>query len=71
MSTDQKKKVDPQFILQNDTPVVELNAADAFEKLTDQEKLYAHYISKASWYGSLTCLVQVRIDSLFIFLTTY
>lgn len=68
MSTDQKKKVDPQFILQNETPVIELNAADAFEKLTDREKLYAHYLSKGSWYGSLICLVQVRIFDKIIFL---
>lgn len=60
MPADGKKKVDSQFILKIDTPVVELNAAAAFENLTEQEKLYAHYLSKASWYGSLTNLIQVN-----------
>lgn len=60
MPADGKKKIDSQFVLKLDTPVVELNAAAAFENLAEQEKSYGHYLSKASWYGSLTNLIQVR-----------
>ena len=40
-----------QFIFPNDQPVVALDAKSAFDKLTETEKLYAHYISRASFYG--------------------
>ena len=48
-----------QFTLPNDTSICLLNCETAFNGLTDKEKSYAHYISQASWYGSLICLYQV------------
>jgi dipeptidyl-peptidase-3 len=50
------------FVLPNEQPVVELNCMTAFKRLTSREKLYAHYLSQASWNGSLIVLVQVSSD---------
>ena len=33
-------------LFQNDQPVVALDARTAFEKLTEREQLYAHYLSR-------------------------
>ncbi|KAK6621537.1 hypothetical protein RUM44_001344 [Polyplax serrata] len=62
-----QSKIDSQFILNLNTPVIELNAAQAFENLTQKEKLYSHYYSKASWYGSLICLFQGSPESPLIY----
>jgi hypothetical protein len=48
-----------QYTLPNDTPVVVLDCQEAFDGLTDQEKLYAHYLAQASFAGGLIVLVQV------------
>jgi dipeptidyl-peptidase III len=45
------------------TPVVSLDASAAFQGLTNQEKLYAYWIGKASWEGSLICLTQCSPES--------
>ena len=56
MSTDNS-----QYIIQNDTGVCVLDCQMAFNGLTEKERLYAHYISQASWFGGLIVLVQVRL----------
>ena len=51
-----------------DTPVSRLEAGDAFEGLTDKEKLYCHYLSRASWEGAAICLLQTSPESVPIYL---
>ncbi|KAL0270365.1 UNVERIFIED_CONTAM: hypothetical protein PYX00_007798 [Menopon gallinae] len=65
--SEKRSKIDSQFILHVSTPVVELDVDVAFKNLTPREKLYAHYLSKASWYGSLICLIQGSPESPLIF----
>ena len=52
-----------QFVFPNDTPVAILDCTEAFAGLTDQEKLYAHYLAQASFAGGLIVLVQVSTPS--------
>merc|ERR1711962_1575090 len=55
------------YTITNDQPVVALDARTAFEKLTEREQLYAHYIARASFYGGLICLSQTSPESPGIF----
>lgn len=49
-----------QYIMPLDQPVMSLNCVEAFNGLTDQEKLYTYHMSQASWLGGLIVTVQVR-----------
>ncbi len=51
-----------------DTPIVKLEVREAFEGLTDREKLYCYYLTRAAWEGSVICLLQTSPESTPIFL---
>lgn len=55
------------FVFPPDQPVVYLNATTAFNKLTVKEQNYAHYMSRASYFGSLIVLLQLSQESPQIF----
>ena len=48
------------YVFPNDVEFCLLDCKEAFDGLTSKEKKYAHYISRASWYGGLIVLYQVR-----------
>lgn len=55
------------FVIPSDAPVVALECGTAFDNLTLAEKLYAHHLSRASYYGALICLVQTSPESASLF----
>ncbi|KAJ7307403.1 hypothetical protein JRQ81_009419 [Phrynocephalus forsythii] len=55
--------VDSQYVLPNDIGIVTLDCAEAFRLLSPEERLYAHYLSRACWYGGLVVLLQTSPES--------
>eukprot|EP00064_Thunnus_orientalis_P007283 superscaffoldBa00000796_g7303 len=55
--------VDSQYYLPNDIGISALDCGEAFRLLSPQEKMYAHYLSRASWYGGLAVLLQTSPES--------
>lgn len=51
------------YELPNSTPITWLDCADAFSKLEKKEKLYAYYLSRASWIGGFATILQVSPES--------
>nr|CAD7197457.1 unnamed protein product [Timema douglasi] len=62
-----KMSEDDQYSLPNDYPIVELECQVAFDALSNKQKLYAHYLSLASWHGSLAVYLQTSPESPLIF----
>ncbi|TRY77858.1 hypothetical protein TCAL_11907 [Tigriopus californicus] len=59
--------ISSQYVLPNDQPVIMLDAIAAFQALSPREKLYAHYLSRASFFGGLIVLLQTSLESPQIF----
>lgn len=57
-----------QYIISREVDINLLNCGSAFSGLTEKEKLYAHYLCRTSWEGSLICLLQTSPESPGIFL---
>ena len=57
-----------EFVFPPDTPISKLECSVAFSGLSDREKLYAYHLSRASWDGSLICLLQTSPESAPLFL---
>ncbi|KAF8771744.1 Dipeptidyl peptidase 3 like protein [Argiope bruennichi] len=55
------------YFIPNNTPFILLECEEAFNQLSEQEKLYSHYLSRASWLGSLIISLQTSIESPLIF----
>ncbi|XP_013927314.1 PREDICTED: dipeptidyl peptidase 3 [Thamnophis sirtalis] len=55
--------VDSHYVLPNDIGIATLDCAEAFELLSAEEKFYAHYLSRACWYGGLVVLLQTSPES--------
>ena len=54
--------VDSQYYLPNDVGVSALDCGEAFRLLSPQEKMYAHYMSRAAWWVWF-CQVTIFIQS--------
>ncbi|XP_073419365.1 dipeptidyl peptidase 3-like isoform X2 [Dendrobates tinctorius] len=52
-----------QYVLPNDLPVALLDCEEAFSLLSAEEKLYTHFLSRASFYGGLIVLFQTSPES--------
>ncbi|XP_066575009.1 dipeptidyl peptidase 3 [Amia ocellicauda] len=55
--------VDSQYYLPNDVGISALDCGEAFRLLSPHEQLYAHYVSRAAWYGGLAVLLQTSPES--------
>lgn len=58
---------DTQYILPNDIGVSSLDCREAFRLLSPSERLYAHHLSRAAWYGGLAVLLQTSPESPYIY----
>jgi hypothetical protein len=44
-------------------PIMSLNFKEAFDQLTQEEKLYTYYFQRACWEGSLIVSFQISYES--------
>lgn len=56
-----------QYIISRDIEISLLDCKTAFSGLSEKEKLYAHYLCRAAWEGSLICLLQTSPESPAVF----
>jgi hypothetical protein len=54
-------------------PILNLNFAEIFDQLSNDEKLYTYYMNKACWEGAPIILFQVSYEApaLFIIFQTF
>ncbi|GFY75011.1 dipeptidyl peptidase 3, partial [Trichonephila inaurata madagascariensis] len=55
------------YIIHANTPFLAFDCKDSFRHLSEKEKHYAHYLSKANWMGSLIICLQTSAESPLIF----
>ncbi|GAB1302019.1 Dipeptidyl peptidase 3 [Apodemus speciosus] len=63
----QRLMADTQYILPNDIGVSSLDCREAFRLLSPTERLYAHHLSRAAWYGGLAVLLQTSPEAPYIY----
>ncbi len=51
------------YVTSRKVPVLALEVKESFDRLTEKEKLYAHWMSQASWLGNLITFAQVSVES--------
>jgi len=51
-----------------ETPVTNLRYSEAWTKLSDTEKNYAYFMSKASWAGAKMCFNQASYEAPALFM---
>uniref|UniRef100_A0A8C3PCV0 Dipeptidyl peptidase 3 n=1 Tax=Chrysemys picta bellii TaxID=8478 RepID=A0A8C3PCV0_CHRPI len=51
------------YVLPNDVGLALLDCSEAFRLLLRGERLYAHYLSRACWYGGLVVLLQTSPEA--------
>ncbi|XP_012939404.1 dipeptidyl peptidase 3 [Aplysia californica] len=56
-----------QYLIPNETEVALLNCSEAFEGLSQRERLYSHHLAQASFKGGLIVLLQTSPESPGIF----
>ena len=57
-----------EFTIPNSVPVNQLECRSAFDGLTDEERKYAHFLSRAAYEGGLIVLLQTSSESAAIFM---
>ncbi|KAJ3341906.1 hypothetical protein HDU93_003727 [Gonapodya sp. JEL0774] len=55
--------VPPRYLADEDAPIAKLEAEDVFKTLSDDEKLYAHHLARASFEGTRIILRQCSTES--------
>lgn len=52
-----------EYLTPKEVPICSLDTLEPFNKLTEKEKLYAHYMDEASWAGAPIVVRQVSTES--------
>lgn len=58
---------DDLYLAYKNVPISQLKVKEHFDTLTKEQKLYAHHLSRACWFGSRIVLAQVSSSSVDIY----